>query len=167
MIALCGLFLALVLGVLVGSHPRAKELSKSLMGLTDLLLAGFDRDPVAVRIHQEADRNVLLADATDSDFWERVKVKENIDLVVLAMPKHGANVHAAKTLKRHNFEGVVTATGKFDDEVKELRELGLDTAFNLYNEAGAGFADHVVQVFSQQRPDLASVWRKPLLEADS
>ncbi len=128
---------------------------------------GFDRDPVAVEIHQKADRNVLLADATDSDFWERVKVKENIDLVVLAMPKHGANVHAAKTLKRHAFEGVVTATGKFDDEVKELRELGLDTAFNLYNEAGAGFADHVVQVFSQQRPDLASVWRKPLLEADS
>ncbi|MGL4398369.1 MAG: cation:proton antiporter [Luteolibacter sp.] len=128
---------------------------------------GFDRDPVAVQIHQKADRNVLLADATDSDFWERVKVKETIDLVVLAMPKHGANVHAAKTLKRHNFEGVVTATGKFDDEVKELRELGLDTAFNLYNEAGAGFADHVVQVFSQQRPDLASVWRKPLLEADS
>ncbi len=128
---------------------------------------GFDRDPMAVQIHQEADRNVLLADATDSDFWERVRVKENIDLVVLAMPKHGANVHAARTLKRHNFEGVVTATGKFDDEVKELRELGLDTAFNLYNEAGAGFADHVVQVFSQQRPDLASVWRKPRVEADS
>ncbi len=125
---------------------------------------GFDRDPVAVAIHQEAGRNVLLADATDSDFWERVSVKENIDLVVLAMPKHGANVHAARTLKRHAFEGVVTATGKFDDEVKELRELGLDTAFNLYSEAGSGFADHVAQVFSQQRPDLASSWRKAAAE---
>jgi glutathione-regulated potassium-efflux system ancillary protein KefC len=126
---------------------------------------GFDRDPLAVQIHQQADRNVLLADATDSDFWERVSVNENIDLVVLAMPKHGANVHAAKTLKRHGFEGVVTATGKFDDEVRELRELGLDTAFNLYNEAGAGFADHVVQVFSQQRPDLTNVWRKAAAES--
>jgi glutathione-regulated potassium-efflux system ancillary protein KefC len=125
---------------------------------------GFDRDPVAVKLHQEADRNVLLADATDSDFWERVRVNENIDLVVLAMPKHGANVHAAKTLRRHGFEGVVTATGKFDDEVRELRQLGLDTAFNLYNEAGSGFADHVVQVFSQQRPDLTSAWRKAAVE---
>ena len=125
---------------------------------------GFDRDPVAVEIHQRAGRNVLLADATDSDFWERVRVKENIDLVILAMPKHGANVHAARTLKRHAFEGVVTATGKFDDEVKELRELGLDTAFNLYSEAGAGFADHVAHVFSQQRPDLASAWRKTTVE---
>jgi predicted Kef-type K+ transport protein len=60
MVTLCGLFLALVLGakgfevvglkadlgalfvgVLVGSHPRAKEMSKSLMGLTDLFLVGF------------------------------------------------------------------------------------------------------------------------------
>jgi glutathione-regulated potassium-efflux system ancillary protein KefC len=121
---------------------------------------GFDRDPVAVAVHQEFGRNVLLADATDSDFWERVKVAETIDLVVLAMPKHSANVHAAKTLKRHDFQGVVTATGKFDDEVKELRSLGLDTAFHLYNEAGAGFADHVAQVFVQQRPDLASEWRR-------
>ncbi|MEM1222111.1 MAG: cation:proton antiporter family protein [Verrucomicrobiota bacterium] len=120
---------------------------------------GFDRDPAAVQQHQDAGRNVLLADATDSDFWERVCVKDNMDLVVLAMPKHGANVHAAEALKRHGFEGVVAATGKFDDEVKELRGLGLDTAFNLYAEAGAGFADHVFRVFNQQRPDLACDWR--------
>lgn len=120
---------------------------------------GFDRDPASVEKHQSAGRNVLFADATDSDFWERVRVKDNLDLVVLAMPKHGANVHAAQTLKRHEFEGVVAATGKFDDEVKELRGVGLDTAFNLYSEAGAGFGDHVFHVFNQQRPDLANNWR--------
>jgi hypothetical protein len=120
---------------------------------------GFDRDPEAVDSHQAKGRNVLLADATDSDFWERVSVRDNIDLVVLAMPKHVANVHAAQSLKRHEFEGVVAGTGKFDDEVNELRGFGLDTAFNLYNEAGAGFADHVYHVFNQQRPDLASSWR--------
>lgn len=117
---------------------------------------GFDRDPLAVETHNAQGRKVLLADATDSDFWERVRVNENIDLVVLAMPKHGANVHAAESLKRHNFQGVVAATGVFDDEVNQLRRLGLDTAFNLYNEAGSGFADHVNNVFQQQRPDLAS-----------
>ncbi len=127
---------------------------------------GFDRDPAAVEIHRLADRNVMLADATDSDFWERVKVRDNIDLVVLAMPKHTANIQAAKTLKRHDFEGVVTATGKFDDEVKQLRDVGLDTAFNLYSEAGSGFADHVFKVFSQQRPDLAQSWRKKKTEND-
>lgn len=120
---------------------------------------GFDRDQASVEKHQAEGRNVVLADATDSDFWERVRVNDNLDLVVLAMPKHSANVHASQTLKRHEFEGVVAATGKFDDEVKELRIVGLDTAFNLYSEAGAGFADHVFQVFTQQRPDLANRWR--------
>ena len=120
---------------------------------------GFDRDEEAVQEHRDNGRNVLMADATDSDFWERVQVKHNVDLVVLAMPKHSANIHAAEALKRHEYEGVVAATGKFDDEVKELRALGLDTAFNLYSEAGAGFANHVTRVFAQQRPDLASIWQ--------
>jgi predicted Kef-type K+ transport protein len=117
---------------------------------------GFDRDPFAVEKHVAGGRNVLLADATDSDFWERARIRDKLDLVVLAMPKHSANVHAAESLKRHEFQGVVAATGLFDDEVAELRRLGLDTAFNLYNEAGAGFAAHVNNVFSQQLPDVVS-----------
>ncbi|WP_411827211.1 cation:proton antiporter [Luteolibacter sp. AS25] len=121
---------------------------------------GFDRDPVSVEHHRSAERNVMVADATDSDFWEKVSVKDNIDLVVLAMPKQGSNTHAAKTLKRHDFQGVVVATGKFHDEVKELRAMGLDTAFNLYTEAGAGFAEHVFKVFDQQRPDLSGKWKR-------
>lgn len=120
---------------------------------------GFDRDPDAVDLHTEGGRNVLLADATDSDFWRRVSAKDSIDLAVLAMPKHAANIHAAQSLKSCDFHGVVAATGTFDDEVKELRELGLDTAFNLYAEAGSGFAGHVYHVFNQQRPDLAHAWR--------
>lgn len=120
---------------------------------------GFDRDPEAVQMHRDGGRKVMLADATDSDFWRRVSAKDSIDLAVLAMPKHAANIHAAQSLKSCDFHGVVAATGLFDDEVKELRELGLDTAFNLYSEAGSGFAGHVYHVFNQQRPDLASAWR--------
>ena len=121
---------------------------------------GFDRDPKAVEIHRQAERNVMLADATDSDFWEKVRPRDDIDLVVLTMPKHSANIHAIETLKRHDFAGVVAATGKFNEEVQELRRLGVDTAFNLYAEAGANFANHVFNVFNQQRPDLTQgSWR--------
>lgn len=121
---------------------------------------GFDRDPAAVEAHHEAERNVLLADATDSDFWERVCVRDDLDLVVLAMPNHRANVQTLATLQRHHFHGVVVATGLFQDQVKELRSLGADTAFNLYSEAGAGFANHVFNVFNQQRPDLVHEWAR-------
>ncbi|MEM0966548.1 MAG: cation:proton antiporter family protein [Verrucomicrobiota bacterium] len=115
---------------------------------------GFDMDPVQVATHQNLNRNVVLADATDSDFWEKVKIDQDIELVVLAMPKHAANLHAADVLKETGYEGVVTTTAKFDDEVRELRELGVDSAFNFYNEAGAGFSRHVSSVLKQQRPDL-------------
>ncbi len=120
---------------------------------------GFDRDPAAVEAHRKEERNVTLADATDSDFWERVCPKDALDLAVLAMPCHKANVHAIETLKRHEFHGVVAASGKFPEDIRELRQLKVDTAFNLYSQAGAGFAGHVLQVFSQQRPDLAWEWR--------
>jgi len=117
-------------------------------------LVGFDQDLRTVEQHQAEGRNVLLADATDSDFWEKLETeKESLDLVVLAMPKHGANVHAAQTLHRHAFPGLVAATGKFDDEVRELREIGLATAFNLYHEAGTGFASHVLEVFEGREGD--------------
>lgn len=96
-----------------------------------------------------------MADATDSDFWQRVQLKEDIDFVVLAMPKHAANRHAAETLQRSGYQGVVAATATFDDEVKELLALGVDSAFNLYHEAGAGFARDVARIFHEKSPQLA------------
>jgi hypothetical protein len=128
---------------------------------------GFDRDPKAVSIHRLAERNVMLADASDSDFWEKVRPRDDIDLVVLTMPKHSANIHAIETLKRHDFAGVVAATGKFNEEIQQLRQLGVDTAFNLYAEAGANFANHVYNVFNQQRPDLTQgPWRSRSDDSD-
>lgn len=115
----------------------------------------FDRDPASVARHRQQGRNVVLADATDADFWIQIKTRAHpFELVVLAMPKHTVNLNAVETLRRLDYQGVVAATAKFDDEVRELRERGIDTAFNLYTEAGTGFAHHVSRVFHQQRPDL-------------
>ena len=60
--------------------------------------------------------------------------------------------HAAETLKRHGYQGVVAAIAKFDDEMKQLLSVGAHTAFDLYSEAGAGFADHVCNVFQAKAP---------------
>ncbi|MGJ8655806.1 MAG: cation:proton antiporter domain-containing protein [Akkermansiaceae bacterium] len=121
---------------------------------------GFDRSPDKIRIHQGAERNVRLADATDSDFWERVCPHNDLDMVVLAMPVHAANLHAIETLKRHGFGGVVIVSGQQDYEVQELRAMGVDAAFNLYTQAGVNFANHIYNVFLQQRPDLVASWRE-------
>lgn len=44
-------------------------------------------------------------------------------------------------------EDIIAATGAFQDEMKEIWELGLDVDFLLYSPAGRGFANHVCKVF--------------------
>jgi len=44
---------------------------------------------------------------------------------------------------KKKFGLMVTATAKHDDQVQELEENGVDAAFNLYAEAGQGYADFV------------------------
>jgi hypothetical protein len=122
-------------------------------------LIGFDRSPEKVAAHRAQERNVRLADATDSDFWEEVCPNDELDMVILTMSYHAANVHAVEALRRHDFTGVVIVIAKHDHEVKELRQLNVDAAFNLYAEAGLNFANHIFNVSTQQRPDLVDKWQ--------
>ena len=61
---------------------------------------------------------------------------------MLAMQAHTANLYAAEQLADMNYSGLITATPKFDDQVSELNQIGNTAAYNLYNEAGIGFAEH-------------------------
>ena len=61
------------------------------------------------------------------------------------MSDHGATMNAARTLKSSQYVCKVAATAVYDDEIKELQEIGVDTAYNLYAEAGVGFAESVAE----------------------
>ena len=68
-------------------------------------------------------------------------------MAVLAMPKHQANLAAAKHLVSREFNGIIVATAHFDDQIRELENVGVTAAFNFYNEAGLGFAKHASSLF--------------------
>jgi hypothetical protein len=128
---------------------------------------GFDYNPDVVRQHQEAGRNVIKGDPMDLDFWERVQRKDHqvnlvmlamtsatenievakdhqVNLVMLAMTSATENIEVAKFLNSAaDYQGMIAATARFDDEVEALKEAGVDAAFNVYGEAGAGFAGHI------------------------
>ena len=54
------------------------------------------------------------------------------------------NIEVAKLLKSSPYyQGMIAAVARFDDEVEALKEAGVDSAFNIYGEAGAGFAGHI------------------------
>jgi len=63
--------------------------------------------------------------------------------ILLTLPNHRENIIAAKQLALTGFKGKIAATTKWDDEVKELEEHGVQAAYNIYSEAGAGFAENI------------------------
>jgi hypothetical protein len=117
----------------------------ALVGEMGDRVAGVDVDPDTVQRHVDNGRNVVRGDPTDLDFCERVINEGKLKRAMLALPNHQANLVAASELRslKHKFNLVVTATAKHDDQVQELEDNGVDAAFNLYAEAGQGYADFV------------------------
>jgi hypothetical protein len=63
---------------------------------------------------------------------------------MLALPKLSTSLAVLSQLKAASFAGRIAATARFPDEVEALQQAGATTVFNIYTEAGAGFAAHVV-----------------------
>lgn len=113
---------------------------------------GFDFNADKVREHQEAGRRVVYGDPTDPDFWARLSVQpgRSARMVMLAMPRHVTNLSIARQMIEKGYSGMLAATAHFDDQVEELRQAGVHAAYNFYNEAGLGFAEHVWEALEQK-----------------
>lgn len=104
---------------------------------------GVDFDPHKVRSQKAEGRNILLGDPSDTDFWDRITKTHNLKMMLLALPKLSMTLSVITELKKTNFDGPVAASVRYEDEIEALREAGATTVFNIYTEAGVGFADHV------------------------
>lgn len=106
------------------------------------VVIGVETDANRVQAHEAAGRNVIQADVTDPAFWHRLE-RVQVDLILLCMPAHDSNMYAVRMLRASDYGGHVAAVARFPDEVEALQAEGVDVAFNMYAEAGAGFAGHV------------------------
>ena len=113
------------------------------------IVIGIDHDPLTVKKHQETGRNVVLGDPADKDFWIRATEgrHEQIKLVLLTLPNHAATMAAAQAIVGIRDDVLIAATAQFDDEIAELRELGVQAVHNFYAGAGAGLAEQVFEKF--------------------
>lgn len=108
---------------------------------------GIDADPDIIARHQKQGRYVLMGSATDADFWHRLHVDDgHLRLVLLAMPQVSENLFAAEHLVKEGFTGTIGAIAKYPEDEQVLRAAGVHRVFNLYAEAGAGFAQHICAV---------------------
>jgi len=106
-------------------------------------VVGFDYDPDTVDRHRSQGHSVLQGNPADADFWEKVERYHHIELVLLATPNVEANIEALEQLRLAGFKGNVAAVAHYPDEELLLRHAGIDAVFNIYAEAGSGFANHI------------------------
>ena len=111
-----------------------------------LSVVGVEHDQARVTELEVEGFDVLRADATDVEFWARVKRAGRVQVVVLAMPFHKANLIALGRLHAAGFTGKVAAVARYDDDVAELLRHGAHAVFHLYGSAGAALADHAAEM---------------------
>ena len=104
------------------------------------VVLGVDRHDHNVEAHRAQGRDVVRGDALDIEFWERLCLTTDTDLVVLAMSDHTANMEAVRRVRDFLPDATLAAVATHVDELHELEAVGVDVARNLYGEAGQGLA---------------------------
>jgi predicted Kef-type K+ transport protein len=103
---------------------------------------GVDDNDRKLAVHRASHRRVVAADASDPDFWYRVNLDE-VALVLLALTNHRENLLVAGVLRELHYQGKIAAVVRFSEEATELEQHGI-SSFNLYSQAGSGFAAHAL-----------------------
>jgi hypothetical protein len=119
-------------------------------------VVGVDFDGARVAWQNSVGRHTIEGDATDLDFWNRLRRNDNVRIAVLAMPRHGANLTALACLRESGFTGRVATVARFSDEVDQALRRGVTTAFDVYGGAGLELADQIArdagETFRGDRP---------------
>lgn len=113
---------------------------------------GMDSDPMRVEQQREKGRRVLYADAEDPSLWANLRL-EGVSAAVLCMPDPEANHIAVTQLRKINYDGVITASATYPEQVTAFEGAGADLAYDFYSHAGSGYAEQVWQQMLQDKKE--------------
>lgn len=115
---------------------------------------GVDSDAERIAKLKNMDMQVIRGDAEDADFWDNVNLT-SIEVIMLAMPSQSDMLDILKQLKLANYQGKVAAIAKYEDDRAALLAAGANIAFNMYAQAGSGFASEAFAHFDPEyrRPE--------------
>ena len=108
-------------------------------------ILGIEHKQELVDFHHSHGRNVVQGDAAEAEFWKKVEHLHCIERVFLAMPNHSGNLSAIEQLKQQNYRGKFSVAIQYPEDAKSLQQLGVDSIYNLYELAGIGFVEHVLE----------------------
>ncbi len=112
-------------------------------------LIGVDASLGKVQHHNANGIRCVHGDATDSEFLLHAQLQQR-ELVFISLTNHSENIEVVALLKQLDYTGDIAVVARFNDEEKELVELGCIT-FNVYAEAGHGFAEDVLEQIQNKK----------------
>jgi len=111
-------------------------------------LIGLDIDLDTVSRHVATGRNVIQADVTDDEFWERTG-NDKVSVVLLALTRLEQNLGVTRRIRSRTSDGHIFAVVQYPEDAITLKAAGVEGTWNLYAEAGNGFADEVIAYFGE------------------
>ena len=106
-------------------------------------VVGIDVDLDVVTKHKNKGSNIVHADPTTDEFWRRCEKRE-IHMVLLALPELEQNLRVTEGIRSCTSIKHISALVKFPEEIEKLKDAGVDVTWNLYAEAGSGYAEEVI-----------------------
>jgi len=108
---------------------------------------GLDADTYKAQAHRDAGRNVMFADAEDSNFWRSCNLGQ-IKAAILAMDDLEAKLIAARSLRQRGFTGPIVAHALHDAHQEQIREAGADYTYLTMNQAGINLAEQTAEAMA-------------------
>lgn len=136
--------------IVFGMGRTGSEVYKVMTDMHGKVVLGIDINLNVIEKHKELGNNVIQGDVNDLNFWQRINMSEKLPLVILTTPNHSTHMHVIEQLNQIHCNIQVAAISRYDDEMKELQAAGVDVVFNLYEEAGFGFAEHTFNKIYEQ-----------------
>lgn len=118
---------------------------------------GVDSDVERIQNLQSHGISVIKGDAEDADFWENLDTS-SVELMMLAIPSVNDMLDIFELLKMVKYKGKIAAIAKYEDERQMLLAAGASVAFNMYAQAGTGFAVETFSMVDQEykKPECAN-----------
>jgi Trk K+ transport system NAD-binding subunit len=113
---------------------------------------GIDADEERIKHLKAKGMKVAFGDGEDADLWEQLNL-ENVKLVLIALPYIRDIKNIQEQLISANYKGKVAAIARYEDQIEQLKECGIDRIFNFYTEAGVGFAKESLTLVEQPKLD--------------
>lgn len=119
----------------------------------DNKVLGIDYDKEIVKKLQEANKNVVWGDSTDSNFWQNV-IMPDVEYILLTMDDHASNLNTAVALQCCRMKTFsIAAPGHYLHEIQDLKDAGVSFVYNYYSRVGAEYASSFLNFVENRKEE--------------